>query len=462
MNEDWIRSVQYPPVTSSFENQVGEDCTVISIDSQLTHPASAPHPLPGPHFRPLSHVLNVSDTVPNYFARRGEVGVAHAEMSADQCQEPSPTDPDAIQDDADYSYDDQDDIEGDDTDAIAAEAVVAEMLAGGSGSDSAPNSHNHDDGMNLDPVVVVDAMDVDQIATAEAKASSSANRTRNAVLPLKPLVYFRVSVADSHDENISQHFEAAVSFMAGAISSGGSVLVHCREGRSRSVTVIIAYLMMEKKWRLDQAYERMEAVAPDVNINSGFKRQLMELEMALHQQTSLDFFDKSDRAERINYNEAKLAAPTKQIPPPTVDSKAPHKASQQQQQQQQQQKQEQQLDALTVPPESGTVPANPPAVMGTELEASQIAGMEEVKTSQRVEDQSRKEPPVPDETGDQMALDQLATEKPLPAVQQDVPAKKNSSKIAASPSKLKPAGSKKKSAPQVPGQGSLLSFFQKS
>ncbi len=45
------------------------------------------------------------------------------------------------------------------------------------------------------------------------------------------------------DEDIERFFEDARRFIDAAAAAGGSALVHCHEGKSRSVTLVLAYLM---------------------------------------------------------------------------------------------------------------------------------------------------------------------------------------------------------------------------
>jgi len=53
-------------------------------------------------------------------------------------------------------------------------------------------------------------------------------------------------VCDNEDSNISSIFEEACDFIDYVEKAGQSVLVHCFEGKSRSATLVLAYLMLRK------------------------------------------------------------------------------------------------------------------------------------------------------------------------------------------------------------------------
>lgn len=60
------------------------------------------------------------------------------------------------------------------------------------------------------------------------------------------------------------------------------VFVHCKAGRSRSVSVVIGYLIKTQKYTLKSAYKFLQTKRRGVCPNIGFLAALNELEFDVH------------------------------------------------------------------------------------------------------------------------------------------------------------------------------------
>jgi len=89
--------------------------------------------------------------------------------------------------------------------------------------------------------------------------------------------YITYYLKDTNSEDISPLFYRTLEWMQSAIDAGGRILVHCREGVSRSATMAIAYLMWRFKISFEAAHERLRKARPICNPNTGFTCQLLVL-----------------------------------------------------------------------------------------------------------------------------------------------------------------------------------------
>ncbi|XP_004508378.1 dual specificity protein phosphatase 1 isoform X2 [Cicer arietinum] len=103
------------------------------------------------------------------------------------------------------------------------------------------------------------------------------------LVPVHPadFVYKIIDVADREDTNIKQYFNECFDFIDEAKRNGGSVLVHCFAGRSRSVTIIVAYLMKTCGMSLSEALQHVKDRRPQAAPNRGFICQLEDFEKSL-------------------------------------------------------------------------------------------------------------------------------------------------------------------------------------
>ncbi|KAJ9154369.1 hypothetical protein P3X46_027713 [Hevea brasiliensis] len=94
-------------------------------------------------------------------------------------------------------------------------------------------------------------------------------------------IYKVIGVADKEDSNLRQYFDECFNFIDEAKRQGGGVLVHCFVGRSRSVTIVVAYLMKKHGMSVSQALEYVRNRRPQAAPNSGFISQLLDFEKSL-------------------------------------------------------------------------------------------------------------------------------------------------------------------------------------
>ncbi|XP_021673387.2 dual specificity protein phosphatase PHS1 isoform X2 [Hevea brasiliensis] len=101
--------------------------------------------------------------------------------------------------------------------------------------------------------------------------------------------YRNYSICDNEDANISSIFEEVSNFIDHVESIGGKVLVHCFEGKSRSATLVLAYLMLRKNFTLLEAWNAVRRVHRRAQPNDGFARILLDLDRKLHGKVSMEW-----------------------------------------------------------------------------------------------------------------------------------------------------------------------------
>jgi len=85
--------------------------------------------------------------------------------------------------------------------------------------------------------------------------------------------YMWIQADDYETVNIIQHFEKVIQFIEEGRQKGG-ILVHCQAGVSRSVSLVIAYIMYTKKLSLQSSLELVKSKRNVASPNSGFLKQL--------------------------------------------------------------------------------------------------------------------------------------------------------------------------------------------
>ncbi|PFX28841.1 dual specificity protein phosphatase 19-like [Stylophora pistillata] len=96
----------------------------------------------------------------------------------------------------------------------------------------------------------------------------------------KEFEYKTVEMLDLPETPICQYFPGMFDFIING-SKSGAVLVHCNAGVSRSVTVILGYLMFSKRLPLEEAMEIVKKARPSAKPNEGFLHQLQDYQTRL-------------------------------------------------------------------------------------------------------------------------------------------------------------------------------------
>ena len=79
--------------------------------------------------------------------------------------------------------------------------------------------------------------------------------------------YFKAGIADDDEmEDITRILEPTLNFINSQHQAGKTVMVHCLEGKSRSVGVCIAYLVKFDHESVESAFDKIKKIRPEIDI----------------------------------------------------------------------------------------------------------------------------------------------------------------------------------------------------
>lgn len=99
---------------------------------------------------------------------------------------------------------------------------------------------------------------------------------------LEKYIHQQIEITDEETSNLLETLSAALRFIDLALFPNGeaekkhlgAILIHCAQGVSRSVSVVIAYLMYKYKLEYKQALHAVRRKVPEAQPNDGFVEQL--------------------------------------------------------------------------------------------------------------------------------------------------------------------------------------------
>ncbi|CAL1613272.1 unnamed protein product [Knipowitschia caucasica] len=86
--------------------------------------------------------------------------------------------------------------------------------------------------------------------------------------------YMNIRVYDVEETDLLSHWPDTYSFINKARKSGQAVFVHCKMGKSRSASTVIAYAMKQYRWSLEVALAYVKERRSIIKPNEGFMKQL--------------------------------------------------------------------------------------------------------------------------------------------------------------------------------------------
>ncbi|XP_035226732.1 dual specificity protein phosphatase 3-like isoform X2 [Stegodyphus dumicola] len=139
---------------------------------------------------------------------------------------------------------------------------------------------------------VASASDVDKLRKLGVgyvlNSAYGPDRALNMIEALPPeeygkagIVFLGIPAIDMMSFPLRDYFSLACEFIRDGLASGKKVLVHCKQGISRSAALVLAYLVQEVGLEVQEA-TRMVRKQREIFPNDGFLQQLCELNELKH------------------------------------------------------------------------------------------------------------------------------------------------------------------------------------
>ncbi|XP_053294139.1 dual specificity phosphatase 28 [Pleuronectes platessa] len=104
------------------------------------------------------------------------------------------------------------------------------------------------------------------------------NVSKQQPFPSTSVTKLQVPVYDDPNEDLYSHFDRCADAIQKETNRGGRSVVYCKNGRSRSATICIAYLMKHRRLNLTEALQKVKTSRHVIDPNPGFMSQLQRYE----------------------------------------------------------------------------------------------------------------------------------------------------------------------------------------
>jgi len=94
--------------------------------------------------------------------------------------------------------------------------------------------------------------------------------------------FLHIAMKDRSDFPIQEYFIQGSDWLAANLTGTSKILVHCQEGRSRSASMVVAYLIRDKGMTYNSALATITARRHLIQPNTGFQTKLIEWEAEYH------------------------------------------------------------------------------------------------------------------------------------------------------------------------------------
>lgn len=95
--------------------------------------------------------------------------------------------------------------------------------------------------------------------------------------------YKVIDADDVPTHRIANHFDECIKFVQQALKEDARILIHCHAGISRSATIVLTHLMINRGMTLKTAYDYLRIKRSIVKPNPGFWKDLQILDKKIKQ-----------------------------------------------------------------------------------------------------------------------------------------------------------------------------------